>query len=108
MADKKKKITHTQSKKPATVMEKAKKQAEQMQVSTAKTKKDGKKKGNAVIKYFRDMRSELKKVVWPSRKKVVNNTAVVMVCMVAYGLVIWGIDSGFAALFSLLVKTPAA
>jgi preprotein translocase subunit SecE len=106
MADKK--VNLKKNNKPVSFKEKAKKQAEQMQAASAKSKKDGKKKGNAVIKYFRDMRSELKKVVWPSRKKVVNNTAVVMVCMIAYGLVIWGVDSGFAALFSLLVRTPAA
>jgi preprotein translocase subunit SecE len=82
----------------------AKKQAEDM--ASAKAKKGGKsggKKQNRVVKYFRDLRSELKKVVWPSRKKVVNNTTVVMVCMVIYGLLIWGIDSGLAALFSLMV-----
>jgi preprotein translocase subunit SecE len=54
------------------------------------------------------MRSELKKVVWPSRKKVINNTGVVMVCMVIYGLMIWGVDSGLAALFNLLVGTNTA
>jgi preprotein translocase subunit SecE len=86
----------------------AKKQAEDMANDKAKSKKSGKKHTNRVVKYFKDLRSELKKVVWPSRKKVVHNTTVVMVCMVAYGLIIWGIDSGLAALFALVVNNNAA
>ena len=39
-------------------------------------KKPGKIKAffSGIAKYFRDTRSEMKKVVWPSRKQVINNT----------------------------------
>jgi preprotein translocase subunit SecE len=105
MADKKPKSAVSKA------IETAKKQADDMAADKAKAKKSGKpagKKQNRVVKYLKDLRSELKKVVWPSRQKVVHNTTVVMVCMVAYGLLIWGIDSGLAALFALMVNSPTA
>ncbi len=33
---------------------------------------------NRLISYFRESRDELKKVVWPSRKKTVNDTILVV------------------------------
>ena len=45
-----------------------------------------------VAKWFREMKSELKKVVWPTRKQVVNNTAVALVVMILSAVVIWGFD----------------
>ncbi|MCR5141535.1 MAG: preprotein translocase subunit SecE [Ruminococcus sp.] len=58
----------------------------------AASKKDARKKGG-VKKYFRDLRSEIKKVVWPSREKVVNNTGVVLSVMIVMSLLLFGIDS---------------
>ncbi|MBP1561098.1 MAG: preprotein translocase subunit SecE [Oscillospiraceae bacterium] len=66
----------------------------------AKGKKSAKKQ-NGVVKYFKDLRSEIKKVTWPSWKKVVNNTAVVLIGMCASGIVVWGIDSALTALLKL-------
>ena len=48
-------------------------------------------------RWFREMKSELKKVVWPEPKKVAKNTGTVVLCT----LVIWGFD----LVASLLVKT---
>ncbi len=45
-----------------------------------------------VAKWWREMKSELKKVVWPSRKQVVNNTLVALVVMFVAAIVIWGFD----------------
>ena len=44
-------------------------------------------------KWFRDMKSELKKVVWPTPKQTANNTAVCLVVMFVSALVLWGFDS---------------
>ena len=57
----------------------------------------------SVVKYFKDARSEFKKVVWPSRKQVINNTIVVIVSMVVSGLAIWGIDTVFMFLIKLML-----
>ena len=43
-------------------------------------------------KYFRELRSELKKVVWPTPKQVLKNTAIVLGCVVAVGVFIWLFD----------------
>ena len=45
-----------------------------------------------IAKWFREMRSELKKVVWPSRKQVINNTIVVIVMVIIVGIFIWLFD----------------
>ena len=49
-----------------------------------------KKKDRGV--WFREMKSELKKVVWPSRKTVVENTGTVLMCSLLIGACIWIFD----------------
>ena len=67
---------------------------EKVVASTNAVKKENKKLGfgKRVAKWFREMKSELKKVVWPTRKQVVNNTAVALVVMILSAVVIWGFD----------------
>ena len=48
--------------------------------------------GARIARWFREMRSELKKVVWPTPKQIVNNTFVALSVMVAAGIVIWAVD----------------
>jgi len=45
-----------------------------------------------VAKWWREMKSELKKVIWPTPKQTVNNTVVALVVMAASAIVIWGFD----------------
>ncbi len=66
-----------------------------------KGKSSSAKKQSGVAKYFKDLRSEIKKVTWPSWGKVVNNTAVVLVGMCVSAVVVWGIDSILTALLKL-------
>ena len=44
-------------------------------------------------RWFREMRSELKKVVWPSKSQMINNTLVVLACVVVVGVFIWIFDA---------------
>jgi preprotein translocase subunit SecE len=54
-----------------------------------------------VLKFLREYKSELKKVVWPGPRSVVKNTLVVLgVCGVAL-LIIWLVDMGLFKLFEL-------
>ncbi len=69
--------------------------------ATKSSASKGQKK--SVVKYFKDARSEFKKVVWPSRKQVINNTIVVLVSMVVSGLAIAGIDFLFINLIKLML-----
>ena len=48
--------------------------------------------------WFREMKSELKKVVWPTPDKVAKNTGTVILCSLAIGVCIWVFD-GVAGLF---------
>ena len=43
-------------------------------------------------KWLKDMKSELKKVQWPTRKQTVNNTLIVIACVVIVGVFIWLFD----------------
>jgi preprotein translocase subunit SecE len=56
---------------------------------------DKKKKSGGAGEYFRGVRIEIKKVVWPTKKELVSYTAVVLVACVIFGVGIWAIDSGF-------------
>ena len=40
-------------------------------------------------KYFRELRSELKKVVWPTMQQVLKNAAIVVGCVIVVGVFIW-------------------
>ena len=45
-----------------------------------------------IRRYFRELRSELKKVVWPTPKQVVKNTLIVLACVFIIGAFIWVFD----------------
>ena len=57
-------------------------------------KKDEAKPGffKRVGKWFREMKSELKKVIWPTGKTLFNNTAISVGVMLASAVVLWGFD----------------
>ena len=44
-------------------------------------------------KYFRELRSELKKVVWPTGEQVLKNAAIVCGCVIVVGIFIWLFDA---------------
>ena len=46
----------------------------------------------AVCRYFRELKSELKKVVWSTPKQVVKNTLIVIACVLVVGVFIWLFD----------------
>ena len=56
-------------------------------------------------KYLRDVKGELKKIVWPTKKQMVNNTLVVILCVFVVGVFIWLFDAvagnGIRALIGL-------
>ncbi len=56
--------------------------------------------------YLRGVRTEMKKVVWPTRKEVVSYTAVVIAVCAAFAIAFWLIDTGvLAALKAVLGVT---
>ena len=61
-----------------------------------------KKPKRSPIKFFKEARAEFRKVTWPTPKQVVNNTGVVLISIVTTSLVIYGLDSLFAAILSFI------
>ncbi len=51
-----------------------------------------KKLGLKIGKTFLDIRSELKKVIWPDRRKLVSSTMTVVAICLVFGIVIWVVD----------------
>jgi preprotein translocase subunit SecE len=46
----------------------------------------------AICRYFRELRSELKKVVWSTPKQVLKSTLIVIACVLVVGVFIWVFD----------------
>ena len=61
------------------------------------------KKENAVIKYLKETRAELKKVNWPSRQEATNLTLIVMAVTTFMALLLGLLDYIFAKLFELII-----
>jgi len=54
--------------------------------------------------FLSEVRSELKKVTWPSRKEVYSTTIVVMATTVFFGFYLWGLDIMFSRVLSQVLK----
>ena len=52
--------------------------------------------------WFKGMRSELKKVVWPTRKQLINNTVIVIIAVVLVSATVGVLDYVFYRLLTLL------
>ena len=74
-------------------------------VATAKTKSTKPKNGffKKVSRFFKDLRSEFKKIVWPSKKQTLQHTGVVMLFMGIAAIGIWSLDWVFINIFSLML-----
>jgi preprotein translocase subunit SecE len=46
-----------------------------------------------VVRFFADIRNELKKVVWPTRKQLINSTVSVLLICLIIGAIIWVSDA---------------
>ena len=56
-----------------------------------------------VARWFREMKSELKKVVWPTPKQTINNTVIVIVCVIVVGIFIWIFDALASGIIAALI-----
>ena len=57
-----------------------------------------------IAKPFKNMVAELKKVSWPSKKKLIYCSVTVLVFMLFMGVVIGLLDTGASALVKLLIR----
>lgn len=42
--------------------------------------------------FFKGVKGELKKVVWPTRKQLINNTLMVIALVLAFSIIVLGFD----------------
>jgi len=61
------------------------------------------KSENRLVRYFKEVRSEIRKVTWPSRHEATNLTLIVLGVTVAASVFFGIVDWAFAQLFALFV-----
>ena len=47
--------------------------------------------------YFGEVRSEMRRVTWPSRTELTNYSVAVIATLIVFGIAIWAVDTGFVA-----------
>ena len=57
-----------------------------------------------IAKWFREMRSELKKVSWPTFKQVVNNSGIVLMAILIVGLIVSAFDFGWGKVVEAIIN----
>lgn len=59
---------------------------------------------NRLTRYFREVRAEMNKVIWPTRDQTVKLTVIVIAVMVAMALYLGLLDSIFGALVQQMLN----
>lgn len=82
-----------------------KRQKQMAQRKKAAEKKKAEKKGawKTITQFFKDVRIEMKKVIWPSRQEVINYTIVVLVTVTVVATFILVLDLALSRLLNLII-----
>jgi preprotein translocase subunit SecE len=72
-------------------------------VAKASTK-SRQKKENAIVRYIKETRAELRKVTWPTRQEAINLTAIVVAVTTAMAAFLGVVDYLFSKLFGLIIR----
>ncbi|WOC31995.1 MULTISPECIES: preprotein translocase subunit SecE [Caproicibacterium] len=94
MADKEKKSAAKAAQAAAPDKKKAVKKADKV---SEKAEAKG-KKTKAISRFFHDLKSEGKKVVWPTPHAVWKNVGIVVAMIAVFGVCIFGLDEAFTHL----------
>jgi preprotein translocase subunit SecE len=65
---------------------------------------DSKRRGNFVSRFLRETRSELRRVVWPTRREAINMTAIVLGVVIFMAAALGVVDWVFSKLIALVVR----
>jgi preprotein translocase subunit SecE len=57
-----------------------------------------------LTRFFKDVKSELKKVIWPNRTQLTNNTLTVLLACLVVGVIIWVADAALLELAKVVFK----
>ena len=61
--------------------------------------------GRSLLGFVEDSRTEVRKVVWPTRQETMQTTLIVMIIVVIIGAFLWLLDWGLGAAFRALTGT---
>jgi len=50
-------------------------------------------KGRTAVAFAKESRTEVRKVVWPTRQEAIQTTGIVLVVTLLMSLLLWGLDS---------------
>ena len=56
------------------------------------------------MRFFRETKSEMKKVSWPTKEQLFHNTVVILAFVIITTIILSLLDMGFEKLLSLIVK----
>lgn len=59
---------------------------------------------NKALKFFRETKSEMKKVSWPDKKQLFHNTVIILVFIIIATVFLSLVDAGFEKALSLILK----
>jgi len=58
----------------------------------------------SIKKRFGEIKSEMKKITWPTKSQVINNTLVVIAVSLVAAVLIFGLDTVFGLVLQLIYK----
>lgn len=59
---------------------------------------------NSLTKYYKDIKSEFKKITWPSKKEVLKSFETVLVVVAIFTLVLWVYDTVFGTALKAIIS----
>lgn len=80
------------------------KKANELAKKAEKEKLSPKKIASNIARSFRDLKSEIKKIVWPNKKQIVNNTSIVITFMVAAAIFLGAVDFILKTIVDLFLR----
>ncbi|MDG2175109.1 MAG: preprotein translocase subunit SecE [Gammaproteobacteria bacterium] len=60
-------------------------------------------KGSALVTLCMEARTEIRKVVWPTRAETTQTTMIVVVVVIIVAIILWGLDTLLSWLISLVI-----
>ncbi len=61
------------------------------------------KPDNALVRYFKETRAEIRKVSWPTREEATNLTLIVLAVTLAMAVFLGAVDFVFASLIRVII-----
>lgn len=59
-------------------------------------------KGKAIVAFAREVRTEVRKVIWPTRQEALHTTLIVAAVIAVMSMILWGLDGVLVRLVSFI------